>query len=254
MSSLILKVLAVVFMFIDHLGELCMGIPHINEHAGPVFVFMRAIGRFTMPIFALLIVEGCFHTRNINRYLLYMLIFGFVSEVPYCCFKIFANGSFSLNIFFSWVFGILAVMIYRKWSVKEFDYKNYKSYIELALLFLLIVGGSLIDLEYGGWEVALVLFMYIYKERESMSLTYGDKVRCRAAFLMTVILFSLCFYSLHGSGYAIWGMCALFFIARYNGLRGYNPKWVKWSFYAFYPVHLVFLMFVGAILRLGGSV
>ena len=62
-----LKILAMLFMTVDHVGAFLM----------PQYEILRYIGRLAMPIFAFMIAEGCTHTHNRLRYFLTLL--GFLS-------------------------------------------------------------------------------------------------------------------------------------------------------------------------------
>ena len=54
-----LKLIAVAAMVVDHLGALVF----------PEALWMRVVGRFAMPVFAFLLVEGYHQTRHLGRYL-----------------------------------------------------------------------------------------------------------------------------------------------------------------------------------------
>ena len=54
-----LKVLALIFMTVDHVGMIL----------SPWSSWMRVVGRLAFPIFAFLIAEGCRHTRSMGKYL-----------------------------------------------------------------------------------------------------------------------------------------------------------------------------------------
>ena len=58
MSSFVLKIIAVITMFIDHLGYTIFG----------KFSYLNYIGRISFPIFAFQISEGYIHTKNLKKY------------------------------------------------------------------------------------------------------------------------------------------------------------------------------------------
>ena len=117
MSALSLKILAILFMFTDHL-VFAMGRAFFeNSDFMAMYYLCRALGRLAMPIFAFLIANGFKHTKNVTRYALRLLGFAIVSEIP---FDIFANGKITFlnfsgfipnpcfdNVFFTLLLGLL---------------------------------------------------------------------------------------------------------------------------------------------------
>ena len=76
MSSFILKLIAMVTMFIDHLGDTCF----------KQVTAMNVIGRIAFPIFAFQISEGYIHTKNLTKYFLRLFLFAFISQIPFMLF------------------------------------------------------------------------------------------------------------------------------------------------------------------------
>lgn len=68
-----LKILAIVTMLIDHIGMIFF----------PNVMLFRIVGRVAFIIFAFLLVEGTQHTGNFEKYLLRLLLWAFLSEIPY---------------------------------------------------------------------------------------------------------------------------------------------------------------------------
>ena len=113
-----LKTLALLSMIIDHLGAAVLGtmlsygiVPsEQREKLYLVYRICRSIGRLAFPIFCFLLVEGFVHTRSKERYALRLLIFAFISDVPYDL--AFSHEVFDwteCNVFFTLFFGLMAI-------------------------------------------------------------------------------------------------------------------------------------------------
>jgi hypothetical protein len=203
------------------------------------FVIGRSIGRIAFPIFAFLIVEGFFHTRDRMKYLNRLLLFAVISEIPFdYAFWGFPNMNLSLllfrqNIFFTLAIGLLTIMIYDYIRNRMLG-KNTTLMTILGVL--TIVGGTgllyLIRSEYYqlGYGVLLIVGFY---------LAYGNRK-------LRMILFILLVGFLRGD-IEFMAILAAPFLYYYNGERG--PKQFKYAFYIFYPLHLVILQGIYQLLN-----
>lgn len=73
LTSAGLHILAMALMLCDHLwGTVIPG----ND-------WLTCLGRIAFPIFAFMIVEGYFHTKNLKKYVLRLLICAIISEIPF---------------------------------------------------------------------------------------------------------------------------------------------------------------------------
>ena len=76
-NSFTLHILAMIFMLSDHLWSIFF----------PNQVWLYVIGRLAFPIFAFMIVEGFFRTKNRKKYLIRIFIFAIISEIPFNLFS-----------------------------------------------------------------------------------------------------------------------------------------------------------------------
>lgn len=104
-SANMLRLLAIVLMLTDHIWATFM-----------VFGdWMTYIGRLAFPIFAFQIVEGFVHTSNLKKYILRLLVFAVITEIP---FNLFCSSSwfypYHQNVLFTLLLGLLAIAVIDK--------------------------------------------------------------------------------------------------------------------------------------------
>ncbi|MEZ3433868.1 MAG: conjugal transfer protein TraX [Lachnospiraceae bacterium] len=211
LNSFQLKWIAIITMLIDHVGAVLF----------PYEIGLRIIGRIAFPIFCFLIVEGFSHTRNVRRYMARLGIFAVLSEVPYdLAFHGKLIDTTGQNVFFTLLLGVLLMYLMEK---------TPNIFIKALEIFLIFCTAELLETDYSGRGVLLILIYYVFRRWKEIYVCAG------AAWNF-----------LYG-----WGMVQNFgvfsapFIALYNGERG--PK-IKYFFYVFYPAHLLILHFCYCLL------
>ena len=138
-----LKVLALVFMFIDHAGKVLFY--NMQE--------MRIIGRIAFPLYVWCMIVGFHYTRSVPKYLLRILIVGLVSQPLY---MLALNHTWTQpNVFLTLFLGLCAL-----WGIRK---KQYFSHLwaPAAALILAIV----LHADYG-WK-GIMLFLLLYAVRDS---------------------------------------------------------------------------------------
>lgn len=206
LDSFTLKWIALIAMMIDHVGAVLF----------PDVIMLRIVGRISFPIYAFLVTEGFFHTRDVKKYMLRLLAFAFLSEIP---FDLAVNGVVlefgHQNVFFTLCIGVFFMYAY---SQQTAVWEKVLCVIFVTLL------GDVFMVDYGAWGVLMIFCFYIFREWRGMKyLTVG---------CINVIAF----------GY-IQSFAVLSFlpIALYNGKKG---RGLKYFFYAAYPIHLLILCIV----------
>lgn len=99
MSTFTYKLIATIFMFIDHLAA-SFQISNNGILSYEVLSLMRSIGRVSLPIFAYFLVVSYGKTRDIHKYISRLHLGAIISQVP---FSLLFNQSFygnqSINLF-----------------------------------------------------------------------------------------------------------------------------------------------------------
>lgn len=208
--------IAIVTMFCDHLGYT------LFKH----FSYFNYIGRLAFPLFAFGISEGYAHTRSKKNYCMRLLMFGIISQIPFMWFNsMFRNNFFSLNIFFTLLIGLIAIIGYEQCKSKA---------VGILLVVSLACTADFFKTDYGYWGVLIIFIFHVFKDKKwLMNLSYIGL--CIIKYLPLAISTSL--YLEYGLLF-ICTLIPLIFINLYNGKKGPNTKYLL---YTFYPVHLALL-------------
>ena len=278
-SGSVLKMVAITTMLIDHLGaglllpllSLPPTSPLSSSGHGISFLFhrylltyefyslLRIIGRSAFPIFCFLLVEGLLHTSSRGKYLLRLLLFSFLSEIPFnlALFGGLRNANHQ-NVFFTLTIGLAVI-----WGMDEilhsdhllrfrekglrFHEKNrlfhekYRRFLQkkgglpsellsilpyaFCLLLVLLGAGlaSLLHTDYGAVGVLLIVLFYCFRKHH---------------ILATFLGWSLLSATLYLESYSFPAFLLSLF---YNGKRGFLRGRAKYLFYFFYPLHLLLI-------------
>lgn len=230
-TSFTLHIMAMIFMLCDHLwGTIIQG----ND-------WLTCIGRLTFPIYAFMIVEGYFHTKNLKKYVGRLLIFAILSEIP---FNLAMGSRFFYPIHQNvlWTFLISIGLIH--WNEKTKEKKLWK---RILVGFASILIGSIVGIitfvDYYHAGILMVLVFYFFRHKKWWC--YLGQFICMW-YINCDMLGGLQYeMNILGQTYFIsrqgFALLALIPIWLYNGKQGYHSKTLQFIYYAFYPVHLLIL-------------
>lgn len=217
MSSFVLKIIAVITMFVDHIGYVIYG------H----FSCLNYIGRIAFPIFAFQLSEGYIHTKNLKNYFIRLLSFAVISQIPFMLFLSIFNKNFVLNIFFTLFLGLAAISLYDKMKYKI---------VGLAFVAFIAYIAEMIHVDYGYWGVLVIFFFYFFRE---------NKVLMAVSFIILVIAKYIPIVSTPQMLSLLFTVLPIIPILLYNQKQG---KKTKYFLYIFYPSHLLLFYFLNFIL------
>ncbi len=226
LDSYQLKTIALITMLIDH-GAMAFR-SHMSDS---LYLLLRSVGRLSFPIFCFLLAEGFYHTRNRCHYLGRLVLFCFLSEIPFDLVlsgtSVFLDKGASLtdlmdftsqNVFFTLVLGFAAMIIADRYQDSPLCVP--------AVLILFPLLGEIIRCDYGALGVLTILFFYFRKKTGRFSLGY-------------------CFIPLLILGLNSWVQLLCLFslplLLCYNGEKGRGPKYL---YYAAYPGHLYLYLLI----------
>lgn len=251
LDSAMLHIIAMVLMLSDHMW---------GTIAGNIRL-LTMIGRVAFPIFAFMIVEGMYHTSSVKKYMLRLLAFALISEIP---FDFMMSGRwFSIyhqNVLWTFLMAILLILLLQ--SVKKLIDKLVaiiKNEIVAKIAFIVLylaatylvcgigfIAGSLSMVDYYGGGVVTVIVLYVFHERkwwnfiiQLMLLYYiNTEMIGGMTFLIPTPLgtFELCEQAI--------AVLAIIPMWLYKGRKGYNKKWFKYFCYGFYAGHMALLCII----------
>lgn len=277
MTTLTLKILAIVFMFIDHLGFAIGSVRFAEMNISDMYWVCRSIGRLALPIFAFLIANGFKHTKNVKKYMLRLLLFAMVSEIP---FDLFVSNKITLfdtvgkipnpifdNVFFTLLIG-LSFLCLNKWY-KQRGFRFAKLLSVTTFVFLAAFAGF-ISTDYGALGVAWVALFGVLDVTETKKhpflfmgcavLAYW-RIIARAVMVAVYRTTTINIAVIPGLSYFFAGnintmaliqpvaLLAFGFLLMYNGKSGMPQnktarKILQYAFYLFYPLHILILYLI----------
>lgn len=217
-----IKYIALISMFLDHLGVLIA--PYISHS---LYYTLRAAGRIAFPVFCFFLAEGFYYTKNRRHYLMRLILFFLLSELP---FDIILKGSLndgipgpftfeSQNVFLTLAIGF-GLMMFLDRSLSQ----SSRLFFILSALFL----AEILHTDYGAVGVCTILLFYERRMNPERQTGPSSLLLC----LLPLIILSL------SSPVQLACIFSIFPLSLYQQERGNGWKYL---FYIFYPVHLIFL-------------
>jgi hypothetical protein len=236
MNRFWLKITAITTMLIDHIGAILF----------PEALWLRMIGRLAFPLFAWMIAQGYLYTRSRRNYLLRLLVFAVICEVP---FRLAFPGHGS-NVLWTLALGLTAICA---WEALEDKILGGAAALACAIAALAL------KTDYDFYGVATVFLFHVFRERKD----WGKLAGCLLALNLIYLPITNGFWEVLFSGGSqrqiivhaanvllqTLSMFSLLFVFSYNGRPG--PLKAKYLFYAFYPAHILILYLIARFAGIG---
>lgn len=222
-SADLLKWIAIVTMFIDHVGAAVVEKTNLlyQTNGGIVYFTLRYIGRLAFPIFCFLLIEGFYYTRSRGKYLRNLLLFALISELPFEISFLDELVWGFRNVYFTLAIGMIVMICLENGKERAWKKQNLWTILIVAAG---AVAAEILHTDYGA--VGVLLIYILYKLREDR------KKQCICGAI--------------AMSYEITAPIAFLLMYKYNGVR--RQKNLKYFFYAFYPLHLLFLYWIRTLI------
>ena len=228
------KLLAAVLMVVDHIGMVFF----------PDVIWLRAIGRISLPLFAYMFAEGCRYTKNKFNHLVLLL-----SVAVICQIAIFlATGGLSMCILVT--FSLSTLIIYSLQHLKRTLFLSHSplscvlataGFLGMVFLTFLLcnieeINGIPFSIEYGFWGCMLPVFASVFDFSCLPGVPSLKKFENRYVSLACFAVGLIILCAFHSGTLQWFSLIALIPLLLYNGQRGKLK--LKYFFYIFYPAHL----------------
>ena len=216
------------------IAALCMLIDHKGLVFFPTDIRWRMIGRLAMPIFAYGVARGAFYTSSLKRYMKKMLLFSFISQIPFWGVQHLGMGeaifSLNLNIGFTFLLALTAILLFKQYKVEtieNYQKKSGKQIIYATGIIGCILLADFLRCDYGSYGVLIVLMGYIFYEQNN------SLVKTAMGYMALTFLF----YRYNMNLCILQSIGVLAYAVIY-ATKELSEKRIGRFFYWFYPVHL----------------
>ena len=237
-----MKLFAAVSMTLDHIGYLLEAVvlPTMSGTGASceaLRLFARAlrmVGRAAFPIFAFLLVEGFFHTRDRAKYGLRLAAFAVLSEAPFDWLESGRVPNWGVqNVFVTLFLGFLMMELFERLKRRipgQNTFNDYRNPLFFAQAAVAVLIGGVSWLARGDYDYAGILLIAM-----CYWLRWTPAALCVTGAAWLALMEPRLYY--------LPGIIPGFLVIHlYNGARG---AWKgKYFFYLFYPLHMAALAWV----------
>lgn len=189
---------------------------------GDYYDLFVAIGRPAFPIYCFFVVQGVIYTRDIKKYLLRLLLFALISEIPFDLAFSKVLYFDKQNVMFTIFLGASCIAL-----INILENTSYNKPIKIAgsifLVLFFMKLAVIMDTDYSYKGVFAIFLLYLGRNNKpltALAIYLGFKFE----------------YNFYMSVY--WSIPLLLL---YNNKKGTLNKWL---FYGFYPGHLLLIYFL----------
>lgn len=226
----------------------CMLLDHSRAALVDGNMWMNYLGRLAFPIFAFQIAEGFLHTSDLKKYMLRLLGFALISEIP---FNIFCSSEIFFpnyqNVLFTFVLSVTALKLLDLVKKEPTLFKIAGAGIGVTVIVFL---AQVLKVDYGGAGVVVVVAFYLFR-----NFPFAFIAQFITLFIVFIFFYPgrPVFFEINDVIFKIpvqtFSLFSLVPIWLYNGKRGKGGKLLQYSFYGFYPAHIALLCLIRYFLK-----
>jgi hypothetical protein len=233
MNRNVIKFIAAGSMAFDHMAVMLI------ESSSIYYTIFRIIGRIAFVLFAYMVAEGFFKTKDLTKYFLRLLIFAGLIELFILGFSYYMND-YSLvihtNVIWPLVFGLLSLILIKNTNI-------WFRLLAIPIIFL----AEFINTPYGAYGVLMIIIFGLIKDPiKQLVYVMGLNLLFIEVPLFTILgLIGFTRYD-ETMWFQWFSLLAFIFIFNYSGKQGKLNT--KWFFYIFYPLHLGIIYLIDILL------
>lgn len=233
MSASVLKLIALIFMVIDHIG-------HFFPEVTPMW--FRLLGRISAPIFFFLFIEGYTHTSNKRNYQMRLFIYSvimFLTNIGLMTvYNILNIKSVIINPLVPNIFVTLSVCFLILNVIERLKLQKGLTQIANLIFAFITLTTILAFTEYHALALFMTLIFYFLRDKK----LFRNVVYISGSILLPYLLMNYLQMAM---------VLALIFINEYNGTLNNKPKenYNKMFFYNFYIIHIVILALISLLIQ-----
>jgi len=263
LNSNSLKIIAIITMIIDHIGYYFQ--PYMNNI---VYITLRTIGRISMPLFAYLLVQGFFYTKDLKKYIIRLFVFALITQLAIFGVSIFDDDAqklsvnTQLNILFSYTLSIIVLwLLHEKKIIMKYDV-NKNMFVKIFMILGIIGIYIFIPFDYEIYLPLLVVMLYfieklkitIYMQRQNYNINIKGMIassisedKIKKGYILLIFIAMLIIITRSMNPMYWYMLLSIIPIYLYNGERGKRNKKIKYMFYSVFPLQH-FLIYLASLL------
>ncbi len=222
-----IKAIAAISTFLDHFAVQFF-VPYTT-----IWLIFRILGRIAFVLFAYMIAEGFFKTKDINKYWFRLLAFALAIEIFLIVYYLVSDVNLLIeyNVIWPLVFGLTCIRLLNQEDVR-------KRWLMLIPVIVILILAEMLNTPYGMYGPLIILIFALY--RNNIVTQFLFVLALNLIFIETplsLVIENRFFFRYPSESWWQWfSLLGFIFIFLYNGKKGKINT--KWFFYIFYPLHL----------------